>query len=58
MVGEPNYPSVMNKPAATQPDTSDKFMTEATSMVVPGVRSWYLGVQVVMNYTKEEETIK
>ena len=31
---EPNYPSVINKPAATRPDTSDKFMTEATSMSV------------------------
>ena len=29
---EPNYPSVINKPAATWPDASDKFMTEATSM--------------------------
>ena len=33
---EPNYPSVINKPAATRPDASDKFMTEATSMVDPG----------------------
>ena len=29
---EPNYPSVINKPAATGPAASDKFMTEATSM--------------------------
>ena len=29
---EPNYPSVINKPAGTRPDASDKFMTEATSM--------------------------
>ena len=29
---EPNYPSVINKPAATQPDASDNSMTEATSM--------------------------
>ena len=30
---EPNYPSVINKPAATLPNAIDKFMTEATSMV-------------------------
>ena len=30
---EPNYPSVINKPAATRPDASDNSMTEATSMV-------------------------
>ena len=29
---EPNYPSVINKPAATRLDASDKFMTEAISM--------------------------
>ena len=29
---EPNYPSVINKPAATRPDASDNSMTEATSM--------------------------
>ena len=28
----PNYPSIINKPVATRPYTSDKFMTEATSM--------------------------
>ena len=33
---EPNYPSVINKPAATRLDASDKFMTEATSMVDTG----------------------
>ena len=26
---EPNYPSVINKPAVTRPDASEKFMTEA-----------------------------
>ena len=26
------YPSVINKPAATPPDTGNKFITEATSM--------------------------
>ena len=31
---EPNYPSVINKLAETQPDAPDKFMTEATSMSV------------------------
>ena len=30
---EPNYPSVINKPAATRPDASDNSMTEATSML-------------------------
>ena len=29
---ELNYPSVINKPAATRPDASDNSMTEATSM--------------------------
>ena len=29
---EPNYPSVINKPAATRPNASDNSMTEATSM--------------------------
>ena len=31
---EPNYPPVINKPAATPPDACDKFITEATSMSV------------------------
>ena len=30
---EPNYPSVINEPAATRPNAIEKFMTEATSMV-------------------------
>ena len=33
---EPNYPSVINKPAATRPDASDNSMTEATSMGMSG----------------------
>ena len=32
LLEESNYPSVINKPAATGPAASDKFMTEATSM--------------------------
>ena len=35
---EPNYPSVINKPAATRPHAFDKFMTEATSMVLPAIK--------------------
>ena len=34
---EPNYPSVINKPAATRPDASDNSMTEATSMLLAAV---------------------
>ena len=36
---EHNYPSVINKPAAPRPDASEKFMTEATSMLAPTI-SW------------------
>ena len=33
---EPNYPSVINKPAGTRHDASDNSMTEATSMGMEG----------------------
>ena len=33
---EPNYPSVINKPAAARPNASDNSMTEATSMLQGG----------------------
>ena len=56
---EPNYPSVINKPAATQPDASDNSMTEATSMGLMTIRcckhldnlsiSLYTCIQEVIN---------
>ena len=44
---EPNYPSVINKPAATRPDASDNSMTEATSMM-EGSSGWRCGPFVLI----------